>query len=403
MRLEGAPESAGVRLLRVTAAYTGYQLELQPAQSFLLQSSQLSLTEPVSACLYLATTAPSPSSSPTVELYKEEAAVLQWLLYSSGDLQQAVAGWVLPTMPGHSCPATNPATCGASKQSVLARLAALDTRLASATFLVGERLSLADLSTALTLLPAFTRVLDSKTRAGLRHVTRWFNTVVNQPEVMAVLGEVKLCDKEATFLPPTGAKKEKKEKPAKQEKKKEEPKKKEVKKEVEPELDPPAAPKKVDPLDALPKGSFDLEDWKRFYSNNEEEKSCEYFWSKFDPSCYSIWRGDYRYNSELSQVFMSCNLMGGMFQRLDKLNKNAFASACVFGENNNSSISSIWVFKGQQLAFDLNEDWQVDYSSYDWTKLDPALPETKTVVNQYWKWEGTDSQGRKFNQGKIFK
>merc|ERR1712218_656106 len=81
----------------------------------------------------------------------------------------------------------------------------------------------------------------------------------------------------------------------------------------EPELDVPAAPKKADPLDALPKGSFDLEDWKRFYSNNEEDKSCEYFWSKFDPSCYSIWRGDYRYNSELSQVFMSCNLMGGMF------------------------------------------------------------------------------------------
>ena len=74
-----------------------------------------------------------------------------------------------------------------------------------------------------------------------------------------------------------------------------------------------------------------------------------------------------------------------------------------FGENDNSSISSIWVFKGHQLAFELNEDWQVDYSSYDWKKLDPALAETKTVVNQYWKWEGADSQGRKFNQGKIFK
>merc|ERR1719225_559060 len=199
-----------------------------------------------------------------------------------------------------------------------------------------------------------------------------------------------------------GAKKEKAPKP---EKKKEEPKKKkdDTKKPTEEPMEMPAEPKKTDPLDALPKGSFDLEDWKRFYSNNEEDKSCEYFWSKFDPACYSIWRGDYRYNSELSQVFMSCNLMGGMFQRLDKLNKNAFASACVFGENDNSSISSIWVFKGHQLAFDLNEDWQVDYTSYEWKKLDPALPETKTIVNQYWKWEGTDCEGRKFNQGKIFK
>ena len=220
------------------------------------------------------------------------------------------------------------------------------------------------------------------------------------------MGQVKLADKEAAFVAAAGGK-EKKEK-AKQEKpkekKKEEPKKKEVKKEKEPEEEPmPAAAKKADPLDPLPKGSFDLEDWKRFYSNNDEDKSCEYFWTKFDPECYSIWRGDYRYNNELTQVFMSCNLMGGMFQRLDKLNKNAFASACVFGENNNNSISAIWVFKGQELAFDLNEDWQTDYSSYEWKKLDPSAPETKTMVNQYWKWEGVDKDGRKFNQGKIFK
>merc|ERR1739841_291386 len=71
--------------------------------------------------------------------------------------------------------------------------------------------------------------------------------------------------------------------------------------------------------------------------------------------------GDYRYNDELSMVFMSCNLIGGMFQRLEKLNKNAFASACVFGENDNNTISHIWVFKGHKLAFDLNEDWQTDY------------------------------------------
>jgi elongation factor 1-gamma len=39
-----------------------------------------------------------------------------------------------------------------------------------------------------------------------------------------------------------------------------------------------------------------------------------------------------------------------MFQRLEKLRKNAFASMCLFGENNNSTISGIWVWKGQDLV-----------------------------------------------------
>ena len=92
-----------------------------------------------------------------------------------------------------------------------------------------------------------------------------------------------------------------------------------------------------------------------------------------------------------------------MFQRLEKLRKNAFASCCLFGENNNSTISGIWVWRGQDLAFELSEDWQIDYSSYDWKKLDPDSEETKKQVEAYFKWEGTDEEGRPFNQGKIFK
>ena len=92
-----------------------------------------------------------------------------------------------------------------------------------------------------------------------------------------------------------------------------------------------------------------------------------------------------------------------MFQRLDKLRKNAFASCALFGENNDSTISGIWVWRGHDLAFELSEDWKIDYSSYEWKKLDPKDPETKKQVEQYFKWEGEDVKGRKFNQGKIFK
>jgi hypothetical protein len=35
--------------------------------------------------------------------------------------------------------------------------------------------------------------------------------------------------------------------------------------------------------------------------------------------------------------------------------------------------SAIWVWRGQGLAFELAEDWQVDYASYAWQKLDPKV------------------------------
>jgi hypothetical protein len=101
---------------------------------------------------------------------------------------------------------------------------------------------------------------------------------------------------------------------AKKEKKEKEPKPKAEPKKAEPkkEAAKPAAvvdaeadgldmmeEKKKDPLDLLPKGSFDLEEWKRFYSNNDEEASCAWFWQHFDPQHYSIWRGEYRSGDQL--------------------------------------------------------------------------------------------------------
>lgn len=53
-------------------------------------------------------------------------------------------------------------------------------------------------------------------------------------------------------------------------------------------------------------------------------------------------------NQNVSNLWL---YLTGMFQRLDKLRKNAFASVILFGTNNDSSISGIWVFRGQELAF----------------------------------------------------
>jgi len=249
-------------------------------------------------------------------------------------------------------------------------------------------------------------------------VNRWFVTILNQKQVQAVVKDYKLCEKALVFDPKkyaefqakTGAGKPQQAQQQKQEKKPKEKKEPAPKKAAEPveELDAAdqalaAEPKSKDPFDALPKGTFNFDDFKRVYSNEEEAKSIPYFFEKFDPENYSIWIGEYKYNEELSKVFMSCNLITGMFQRLDKMRKAAFASVCLFGEDGNSTISGIWVWRGQDLAFTLSPDWQIDYEVYDWKKLDAKSEETKKLVTQYFSWSGADKDGRKFNQGKIFK
>ena len=51
---------------------------------------------------------------------------------------------------------------------------------------------------------------------------------------------------------------------------------------------------------------------------------------------------------------MACNLVSGMFQRLDKLHKNGMASICVFGKDGDLAIAGVWMFRGQELAFDVS-------------------------------------------------
>jgi len=338
----------------------------------------------------------------------DQAQVVAWMNFADNEILPASCTWVFPCL---GIMQFNKGNTERAKEDVKKALAALNSHLLTRTFLVGERASLADITVCCTLLHLYQYVLEPAFRKSYQNVNRWFTTMINQTQVKAVIGDFKLCEKMAQFdnkkfaevqgkiKQGGGAEKQEKKAAKKDAPKKEQPAKKE--KEAAPEAEP--APKPRDPLDGLPAGNFNLDDFKRFYSNNDEEKSVPYFWEKFDPEHYSIWFCEYKYAEELSRIFMTCNLVGGMFQRLDKLRKNAFASMGVFGEDNSNNISGVWVWRGQELAFPLTEDWTVDYESYDWRKLDANSEETKKLVDQYFKWLGEDSKGRKFNQGKIFK
>uniref|UniRef100_A0A1B0D313 Uncharacterized protein n=1 Tax=Phlebotomus papatasi TaxID=29031 RepID=A0A1B0D313_PHLPP len=142
------------------------------------------------------------------------------------------------------------------------------------TFLVGDRISLADICVFCTLFHLFENLLDAAERANYISLTRWFNTILNQPQVKAVNPKFQLCTKPlefdpakyAEFVAKTGdhggdreeGQKKKQEKQPKQEKK-EQPKKEKEPEPVE-ELDAVEAalleePKSKDPFDSLPNPS----------------------------------------------------------------------------------------------------------------------------------------------------
>jgi elongation factor 1-gamma len=284
----------------------------------------------------------------------------------------------------------------------------LNQHLNDQTYLVGERITLADVVVALHLTSLFQRVLDSGFRKPFTNVVRWFTTLINQPNFKEVLGEVTLATKMEQAKPSEHAPKEEKpkaepkskqEKPKEEKPKVEKPKpKKEEEDDGEEKEDIGEKPK--NPLDLLPKSTFDLETWKRTYSNKDGKESIVWFWENLDVAGWSLWKADYKYNNELDSLLRTCNLIGGWFQRLDRLRKYGFGNAMIFKNGDTYEISSIWLVRGQELPAEilLCDDTEL----YEWTKLNPEDAATKKTVQEYWNWEG-DFGGKVFEQGKVYK
>lgn len=341
---------------------------------------------------------------------EDKATVLQWLNYGGETVSHAVAAWVYPSLSlVESCqPGIEKA-----KNDLRQVFARVNDYLKTRTFLAGERMTLADVSLACDLLLAFKHVADEKFRKPFGNLNRWFSTVVNQDKVKKVLGEVKLCVEAQEFCADKFAKHKEAAAPPKVEKKAKEPKAPKAKKVVEEveEKDEAeelmaAEPKSNDPFATMEKGTFNMDEFKRTYSNEDIGKvALPYFWKNFEENkqYYSIWKCEYQYPEDLSMVFMTCNLIGGMFQRIEKLRKNSFSCMNVYGVNNKNTIAGVWFWKGQDLVFPLNTDWTTDYESYSWTKMDSSNPADRKFLEECWNDEGVINGDMKYNQGKTFK
>ncbi|ODQ66777.1 putative translation elongation factor 1-gamma [Nadsonia fulvescens var. elongata DSM 6958] len=262
--------------------------------------------------------------------------------------------------------------------------------LTKQTYLVGERVTLADLITVNHLAKAFNYVFAAEFRKRFPATTRWFNTVIAQPVLKTVHADFAHIEEVVKFVPP-----KKEEKPKKAAEKKEE------KPKAAPAEEPAEAPKPKHPLELLGKPKTPLDEWKRVYSNEDtREKALPWFWEHYDAEEWSLWKCQFKYNDELTLTFMSNNLIGGFFNRLSASVKYMFGCSVVYGENNNNGIVGAFLVRGQDYApaFDVAPDWE----SYEFTKLDASKSEDKEFIENMWAWD-KPYNGQEIADGKVLK
>lgn len=309
-----------------------------------------------------------------------QAQVLKWESFANSDLITQMANAFKPLKGEYPYNKKNVDTA-LENVAVLTKL--YEDRLQEHTYLVGERITLADLVSAAMFSKGFTFIFGEEWRKEHPAIVRWFKTVIASEIWGDEFKDFKFIDK--PLAPPQKEKK----KPAA----------------AAAEAEPKPEKKPKHPLELLGKATFVLDEWKRKYSNEDTRPvALPWFWEHFNAEEYSLWKVQYKYNDELTLTFMSNNLIGGFFNRLSASVKYMFGCLVVYGENNNNGIIGAIMVRGQEFqpAFDVAPDWE----SYSYTKLDPTSEKDREFVDDMWAWDKpveVNGEKREIVDGKVLK
>lgn len=211
---------------------------------------------------------------------KEAALVDQWVHYLEtelSDLMRPLIRMITHSVPYHKHTDT------ATREALPRPLGVIEKHLSTRTYFVGERITLADLTAAGIFVVAYESFVDKKLRDQHPHTLRHYNTIRNHPLLKDIWGTTDWVETARVYTPPAKAAKEEKPKAAAAPKEKApKPKKQDDDDDDEPLV--PEEPKKKNPLDDLPKSNFNLEDWKRAYSNMDTrgaDGSLKWFYDQY--------------------------------------------------------------------------------------------------------------------------
>ncbi|CAM65924.1 elongation factor-1 gamma [Leishmania infantum JPCM5] len=312
----------------------------------------------------------------------ESSQVDMWLDFASSELDAHNMPYLMETFAGIPAAESAMATLEES-------LAGLELWLETRTFLVGERMTVADISVAFALQWVYRMNVKhgEELTKKYRNAYRLYNTVMQQPKTVEVLKQWG-----ATFGPAKAPKKAAEAKP-KAEKKPKEAVGDEEEQSAKEE-------KKANPLDALPPSSFVLDAYKREYSNTDTRTvAAPYFFEHYDTEGYTCFWARYKYNEDNKKQFMTANLVRGWFQRMEHVRKYAFGVALIIGEDAAHELVSFWVFRGKGMPEIVSE--VVDTELFEWEEIKDVQAE-KEKITDYLCWEGPTIP-RPVLEGRCFK
>lgn len=254
----------------------------------------------------------------------------------------------------------------------------LNDHLQGKTFLVSNRVTVADISIAIQLIPLYQTILDAGFRKAMGNVGTWLESFVRLPEVVRRVGHVKFAAKAikvAFAAAPVAPKKE-------------EVKAAPVKKAAEvDENGEPIVKSGKNPLDQLPPSKFILPDFKTYFVNLGDKKDTEgmdYFFKNYDPEGYSLYFVHYdKAEGEGVLLYQTSNLMNGFIQRCDdKFRNYSFSLIAILGEEPTLEIQGVWMFRGKGVPQEMLDHPQFEY--YRRRELSVDNEEDRKLISEFW-------------------
>jgi len=145
---------------------------------------------------------------------------------------------------------------------------------------------------------------------------------------------------------------------------------------------------------------FNLEEWKRIYMNSTAEESIKYFWANLDVKVNSVWVANFKHNEDLkgSEIYMIGNKLGGIQQRQQDFSKTTFGVLCIVGDEKAPEITCLWVYESKQVPKEIQEE--IDYPMFEWHRCDWG--KDKELINGFLA-QGEKVNGKALLEGRTFR